>query len=101
MRISHLYSGADLAVLHHRVVNLKLARRRNDVIGAVTLEKEIAGDTKFPVIIWIVNESRFGKDAFESEMIREKPDQTAARSHDRILINCAAGSDDAKNLVLF
>src|SRR5439155_10750003 len=90
-----------LAILDDRVVNLKLARWRDHVIGAVTFEKEIAGETKFPVVIRIVDKRGFGEDSFESEMIGEKPDQAAARRHDRIRINCAAGANHGKDLVFF
>src|SRR5437667_260722 len=87
VRISRLDSGPVLAVLHDRVVDLEFSRRRDHVVGAIAFVKEIAGETKFPIVIRIVNERRFGKDAFQPQMIGEKPDQTAARSGDWIRID--------------
>src|SRR6267378_2123980 len=71
VRIGGLHSGALLAVLNDRVVDLKLSRRCDHVVGAITFEKEIGAEPKFPVLTWIVNQRWFRKDAFEAEMIAE------------------------------
>src|SRR5438876_598640 len=46
--------------------------------------QSIASDAKLPIIIWVVNQSGFRKHPFEPQMISEKPDQTAARTDNRI-----------------
>src|SRR6266446_3552813 len=87
VRIGGLDSDAFLTVLHDRIVDLELRLRRDHVVGAVTFEKEISSDTKFPVVIRIVNQRRLWEDAFQPQMIGEQPDQTAARRQDWIGIN--------------
>ena len=71
MRIGRLHSDPVLAVLDNRIVDLKLPRRRDDIVRAIAFVKEIAGETKFPIVIRIINERRFGKDAFQPQMIGE------------------------------
>src|SRR5437870_7669275 len=97
--IGGLHSGAFLTVLNDRVMDLEFSRRRDHVVGAVALEEEIGAETKFPVLTWIVNQRRLRKHAFEAEVIAEEPDQTAARRHNRIRINRAAGTDHPKDLI--
>src|SRR5262249_9747888 len=84
MGIRDLKYRPILAVLHHWIVDHELVGRGYDVVGAVALIKKIAGDAKFPVVIRIVNQGRFREYTFEPKMIREKPDQAAARRSDRV-----------------
>src|SRR6266404_7981956 len=71
VRIGGLYSGAFLTVLDDRVMDLEFSSRRDHVVGAVSFKKEIGAESKFPVLTRIVNQRRFGKHAFEAEVIAE------------------------------
>src|SRR5205823_14990034 len=69
MRIRRLEPDPVLAVLNDCIGHSKLARRCEHIVGAIAFVKEIAGETKFPVVIRIVNERWFRKHAFQSQMI--------------------------------
>src|SRR6266581_2110049 len=98
-RIGRLHASTILAVLNPRVVHLQLPLGSYDVIGAVTFVKQISEDAKFPIITGIINQSRLWKDAFQTEVVGEKPDDTAAGSNYRILVKREAHSDHGKNFV--
>src|SRR6266404_2304990 len=98
-RVIHLYPSAILAVLNPRVVYLQLSLGSYDVIGAEAFVKQISEDAKFPIIPGIINQSRFWKDAFQTQVVGEKPDDTTAGSNYRILVKREAPSDHGKNFV--
>src|SRR5207247_1564532 len=97
--IACLNSYAILAVLNPRVVYLQLSLGSYDVIGAETFVKQISEDAKFPIIPGIINQSRFWKDAFQTQVVGEKPDDTTAGSNYRRLVKREAHSDHGKNFV--
>src|SRR5437588_11440147 len=98
-RIGHLYSGTILAVLNPCVMHLQLPLGGYDIIGAETFVKEIAKDTEFPIVARIINQGRFWEDAFQTELVGEKPDQSAAGGDYRILIDRATHADDAEDFI--
>src|SRR6266516_1983511 len=98
-RIGRLYPSTILAVLNPRVVHLQLPLGSYHVIGAVTFVKQISEDAKFPIITGIINHCRLWKDAFQTQVVGEKPDDTAAGSNYRILVKREAHSDHGKNFV--
>src|SRR6266568_8715211 len=75
--VAHLYSGTILAVLTPCVMHLPLPLGSYDIVGTVTFVKKIAEYADFPVISRVINQGRFWEDAFETELVREKPDDTA------------------------
>src|SRR6266581_222766 len=97
--ITHLQPGAIFVVLYDGIVEPQFVQRRKNIIGAEAFVNQIAGEADLPVVSQIINERRFRKHPFQPQLIAEQPDQTAARSNDRILIKRAANPDDAKNLV--
>src|SRR5207249_5178425 len=97
--VLHLYPSTILAVLNPRVVYLQLSLWSYDVIGAETFVKQISEDAKFPIIPGIINQSRFWKDAFQTQVVGEKPDDTTAGSNYRRLVKREAHSDHGKNFV--
>src|SRR4029077_6492539 len=98
-RIGHLYSGTILAVLNPCVMHLQLPLGGYDIIGAETFVKQISEDAKFPIITGIINQGRFREDAFQTQMVGEKPDDTTAGSNYRILVEREAHSNHGKNFV--
>ena len=97
--VACLYPNTILAVLNPRVVYLQLSLGSYDVIGAETFVKQISEDAKFPIIPGIINQRRLWKDAFQTQMIVEQPDDTATGSNDRILVERETHSDHGKNFV--
>src|SRR5205823_6407236 len=85
-RIGRLYPSTILAVLNPRVVHLQLPLGSYDVIGAETLVNQISEDAKFPIITGIINQSRLWKNAFQTQVVGEKPDDTTAGGDYRIRI---------------
>src|SRR5207244_8544577 len=98
-RIGRLYPSTILAVLNPRVVHLQLPLGSYDVIGAETLVNQISEDAKFPIITGIINQSRLRKDAFQTELVIEEPDDTTAGGDYRILVKRKAYSNHRKNFV--
>src|SRR6266581_8067080 len=98
-RIGRLYPSTILAVLNPRVVHLQLPLGSYDVIGAVTFVKQISEDAKFPIITGIINQSRLWKNAFQTELIGEEPDDTAAGGDYRIRIERATDAKHAKDFI--
>src|SRR5947199_4696306 len=99
--VTRLRTDAVLAVLNPCVVHLQLPLGGYDIFGAVTFVKEISEDAKFPIVSWIINQSGFWEDAFQTQVVGEKPDDTTAGSDDRILVNREAHSDHGKNFVFY
>src|SRR5438034_3339486 len=83
-RIGRLYPSTILAVLNPRVVHLQLPLGSYDVIGAETLVNQISEDAKFPIITGIINQRRFWKNAFQTQVVIEEPDDTTAGGDYRI-----------------
>src|SRR5207237_2691788 len=98
-RIGHLYSGTILAVLNPCVMHLQLPLGGYDIIGAETFVNQISEETKFPVITGIINQSGLWKNAFQTELVGEQPDQSAAGGDYRTLIDRATHADDAEDFV--
>src|SRR5438477_1492733 len=98
-RIAHLYPSTILAVLNPCVMHLQLPFGGYDIIGAETFVKQISEDAKFPIIVGIINQSRLWKNAFQTELVGEKPDQSAAGGDYRTLIDRATHADDAEDFV--
>src|SRR5437660_4316393 len=92
-------SYAVLAVLNPCVMHLQLPLGGYDIISAETFVKEIAKDTEFPIVARIINQGRFWEDAFQTELVGEKPDQSAAGGDYRILIDRATHADDAEDFI--
>src|SRR6266403_2641685 len=92
-------SYAVLAVLNPRVMHLQLPLGGYDIISAETFVKEITKDTEFPIVARIINQGRFWEDAFQTELVGEEPDQSAAGGDYRILIDRATHADDAEDFV--
>src|SRR6266496_950569 len=95
--VLRLDPNAILAVLHNGIVQLQLLFGRHDIIRAVTFEIEFAKHPELPVVIRLVNQRRFREHAFKTQLVAEKPDDTAARSNYRILVNATAKADDAED----
>src|SRR5437764_11540115 len=98
-RIGHLHPSTILAVLNPCVVYLQLPLGRYDIVGAETFVNQISEDAKFPIITGIINQGRFWKDAFQTQVVGEKPDDTTAGSDYRRLVKRKAHSDHGKNFV--
>src|SRR6266487_2356448 len=98
-RIGHLHPSTILAVLNPCVVYLQLPLGRYDIVGAETFVKQISEDAKFPIIIGVINQGRFWKNAFETEMVCEEPDDTAAGGDYRIRIERATDAEHAKDFI--
>jgi hypothetical protein len=98
--ISNLHAGAVLAVLNDRIVQVQFVLRvGNDVVSSKGGEIKLAEDPKFPIVVWLINQRRLGKNRLEAELIAEKPDNAAARCNWRVLINSPAYCDNGKDLV--
>src|SRR6266567_3959429 len=97
--VAHLYSGTILAVLNPCVMHLQLPLGSYDIIGTVTFVKKITKYADFPVVSRVINQGRFWEDAFETEPVREKPDDTTAGGDYRILIDREAHADHGKDFV--
>src|ERR1700686_531040 len=65
----------------------------------VTFVQEFTEQTELPVVVGLVNQRRLREHAFETQLVAEKPDDTAAGGNRWILINTAAKADNAKDLV--
>src|SRR5438874_2822342 len=85
-RIGHLHPSLILAVLNPCVVYLQLSLGRYGIVGAETLVKQISEDAKFPIITGIINQSRLWKNAFQTELIGEEPDDTTTGGDHRIRV---------------
>src|SRR6266576_3955643 len=92
-------SYAVLAVLNDGVVDLQFPLGSYDIISAVTFVKEIAKDTKFPIVSQIINQGRFWEDAFQTELVSEQPDQAAAGGHDWVLIEATTEANNAEDFI--
>src|SRR6266480_913689 len=97
--IGSLEASAFLTVLDDSVVDLQLPLGSYHIIGAVTFEKQIAGNAKLPIVIRIVNQGRLWEDPFEAQLIGEKPDDSAAGGHAWILIDATTDADDGEDFV--
>src|SRR5439155_17038917 len=98
-RIGRLHPSLILAVLNPCVVHLQLPLGRYDIVGAETFVIQISEDAKFPIITGIINQRRFWKNAFQTQVVCEKPDDTTSGTDYRILVKREAHSDHAKNFV--
>src|SRR5438105_10451377 len=98
-RIGQLYSGTILAVLNPCVVHLQLPLGGYDIVGAETFVKQISENAKFPIIVGIINQRRFREDAFQTQVVGEKPDDTTTGSNYRSLVKRETHSDHGKNFV--
>src|SRR5207248_2970960 len=98
-RIGHLHPSLILAVLNPCVVYLQLPLGRYDIVGAETFVKQISEDAKFPIITGIINQSRLWKNAFQTELIGEEPDDTTTGGDHRIRIERATDAEHAKDFI--
>src|SRR5437899_8804905 len=98
-RIGCLHASTILAVLNPCVLHLQLPLGRYDIVGAETFVNQISEDAKFPIITGIINQSRFWEDAFQTQVVGEKPDDTTTGSNYRSLVKREAHSDHGKNFV--
>src|SRR2546425_12836692 len=98
-RIGRLHASTILAVLNPCVVHLQLPLGGYYIVGAETLVNQISEDAKFPIITGIINQRRLWKDAFQTQVVGEKPDDTTAGRNYRILIKREAHSDHRKHFV--
>src|SRR5205823_1567709 len=55
--VIHLHPSTIFAVLNDCIVHLQLLVGSYDIIGAVTFEKQISKEAKFPIITGIINQS--------------------------------------------
>src|SRR6266567_1146107 len=97
--VAHLYSGTILAVLNPCVMHLQFPLRSYDIVGTVTFVKKITKYADFPVVSRVINQGRCREDAFGTELVREKPDDTTAGGDYRILIDREAHADHGKDFV--
>src|SRR5438876_248417 len=98
-RIGHLYPSLILAVLDPCVVHLQLPFWRYDILGAETFVIQISKEPKFPIVTGIINQSRFWKDAFQTKVVVEEPDDTAAGGDYRTRIDRATDADHCEDFV--
>ena len=99
--ITHLQPGAIFVVLYDGIVEPQFVQRRKHIVGAEAFVNQIAGESDLPVVIQVINQRRFRKHPFQPQLIAEQPDQTAAGSDNRILIQRTAHADDTEDLVFF
>ena len=98
--ITYLQTGAILAVLHDSVVQVQFVLSvRDDIVSSKAGVVKLAEDPEFPIVIWLINQRRLGKNRLESKLIGEEPDDAAAERNRRVLINSPAHSDNRKDLV--
>src|SRR5262249_55291169 len=98
-RVLRLDPSTILAVLNPCVVHLQLPLGGYDIVGSETFVKQISEDAKFPIVTGIIDQSRLWKNAFQTELIGEEPDQATAGGHYRILIERAADADHAEDFI--
>src|SRR5207248_4898369 len=98
-RIGRLHPSTILAVLNPCVVHLQLPLGGYDIVGAETFVKQISENAKFPIIVGIINQRRFREDAFQTQVVGEKPDDTTTGSNYRSLVKRETHSDHGKNFV--
>src|ERR1700757_4175410 len=70
--VPYLSACTVLVVLNNRVVDLQFPFGSYDIISAEAFVKEITEDTEFPIVIRIINQRRFWKDAFQTELVSEQ-----------------------------
>ena len=60
--ITYLHSGAVLAVLEHRVMQVQFVLCvRDDIVSAKAGVVKLADNPKFPIVIRLINQRRLGK----------------------------------------
>src|SRR5439155_26467035 len=99
--IADLQASAGFVVLHHCVVLAQFMQRRKHIVGAETFVSQICGDAELPIVIEIVDQGRLRENTFKPQAVGEKPDQTAARSDNWVLIQRATQANHAENFVFF
>src|SRR4029077_8526724 len=71
----------------------------DDIVSAKAGVVKLTDDPEIPIVIWLINQRRLGKNRLESKLIAEEPDDAAAQRNRRGLINSPAQSDNRKDLV--
>jgi len=97
--VIHLRSNTIFAVLNPCVLHLQLPIGSYDILGAETFIKQISEDAKLPIITGIIDQGGFWKNAFQTQVVGEEPDDTAAGGDYRIRINRATEADHGEDLV--
>src|SRR5207245_6770432 len=99
-RIGRLHACTVLTVLNPCVMHLQLPLGRYDIVGAETFVLQISEDAKFPIVVRVVNQGRLRKDAFQTQVVGEKPDDTTTGTNYRRLVERVDHSEHGTHFVI-